>query len=622
MSLFVGYAHRKIENSSIDEVESFAHSLKAMKHDRYEECIYKNVVFSYLDSKDKIVLTFLDDQELLFAAQGRVDNRAELCALLQLHDDKCQSISDAELILQIYLYFREDAPNKILGDWSFAVYDFKKSRLFLSQDPHGYTSLYYYIDNDVVIFSNTIEPLLASNKVTKKLNLDKVLSFASSYRYPNKDETCYQEIKLLNPAHSLWVDATKHKKERYWFPENLPLNHEISAEAAAEQLKEIFTEAVRCRLPKNKSVASMLSGGLDSGSVCAVASSLLKKSDTQLHTFSHVPYFDVDNKIMGKHRYGDESPYIQETVQHVGNIIPHYIDSREITSLESMRNLMKIVHQPIHGAISAYWLVDLPLQARKMQFDTLLSGEMGNATISFTGITHALSVKRLLKLNGFKSTLKLKLLKPLYYKYVKPLYYNIFHSNTWQDASYLHPKFAKKIQLKDKIKKSSLPSYYTDAKEMQLQILMIGYNPRCLLGSLLSHNLGITWSDPTGDKRVIEFMLQLPNELFFSDSGDNKQILKLMMRDLLPDKVLFQNKKGLQSADSIERLQQDIPEIESIITSFSNDYYEDVIFDKDRMLYDLQLLKEKQLSFSQVHILMKAVGIIEFINMNNKKGIY
>lgn len=590
-------------------------SLKRIPHSSYSKENYKHVVFSCLHTNKSRMPVYLEKQKILFVAQGRIDNKAELITLLSNNYINDKALTDEQLMLDVYLKFKEDTPSKLVGDWSFAAYDFKVNRFFIARDPCGLSSIFYYIDKDVVIFSNMIKPLLASEKVCKEIDLQQIITKDAILPSLAKDTTFYKNIKIIGPAHHLTVDANSHAKRRYWWPEKIPLNYEISAEEAAIKLKSLFTEAVRCRLSDDKLNASMLSGGLDSSSVSVIAANLLKKQGTTLHTFSHVPLFTIDNEHINKHRFGDEKPFIKEIVKHNGNMTPHYITSKEMTPLQGIHKQLDVLDTPIHAALNAYWIVDIYEQAKRENFGVLLSGEMGNATISFKGIPQV-KVTNINSNTSLWLTFRNKLLRPVY-RAIKTHYLSLFFTQAWQSYSYLHPKFAKKMNLRAMINKSDRNVNFSNQptySEAQQKIHKFGYNFRFTSGSVFSHYFGIEKRDPTGDKRVVEFILQLPNELFYSKTGDNKQLLKLMMKELLPDNVLFQQKKGLQSADIVERVQADLPEITTIITEFKTDLTDIEMFDKKRLLSDLTKLKQKKLSIISTHHLLRTVGIMEFLN--------
>ena len=97
----------------------------------------------------------LRDSRFLFAGSGRVDNKKELGSYLNT-----ASISDYELLGLAYLKWGKDAPNYILGDWSFAVFDTFEKELFIARDHHGYTAIYYMQHGNTFHFSSNINYLL------------------------------------------------------------------------------------------------------------------------------------------------------------------------------------------------------------------------------------------------------------------------------------------------------------------------------------------------------------------------------------------------------------------------------------------------------------------------------
>ncbi|MDZ7818386.1 MAG: asparagine synthase-related protein [Aliarcobacter sp.] len=495
---------------------------------------------------------------------------------------------------------------------------YDKQEYFIAQDHHGYTSVYYYVDSNYIIVSTSINLIKKLSFANLSIDIEKTICRDAVIFMENDDTTFFKEIKLLNPAHRAFINKKEIKKERYWKPENIKVDYSItSRNRQLLELNEIFTEAVRCRIQSDNLIASMLSGGLDSTSVSTIASELLKKENQILHTYSHIPQYDVRQELIGN-RNGDESANMKTVIEKCGNIEAHFLNSSQLTPLEGLRLSIEVFNEPIHAAINAYWLMDIYNQVSINNHEVLLSGEMGNATISYTGINYLLDSNKLYNIYGVKSLIKNKLLRPIYSKYYKP-FTNKFKKTIWSDYSYLNPSLD--IQIKQLLKKSKrnedFSFYFTkdDEKEMMKKILMLGFNKRCEFGSLASQYFNINLADPTGDKRVIEYMLKLPNELYISKENKEKNIIKYLMKNRLPDNVLYQKNKGLQSADIIDRIQINIPEIEGVINNFKTDLVDFELFDKKRLIADLNLLRKKELSATNTHHLFRSVGIMEFLTI-------
>src|SRR3989454_9825112 len=227
------------------------------------------------------------DGTLVLTADARIDNRGELLAAL----GRGVEATDAELILAAYERWGERCPEHLLGDFAFVIWDARRATLFCARDHFGVKPFYYYhAPGRLFCFASEIKGLLALAEVPRRLNETRV----ADYLVPlleDKVITFYQDILRLPPAHRMTVTRQGVRIEQYWA---LDPEREIRMKSDADYaaaFREIFTEAVRCRLRSAFPVGSMLSGGLDSSSIVCVARQLLAQDGGEtLHTFS--PVFD------------------------------------------------------------------------------------------------------------------------------------------------------------------------------------------------------------------------------------------------------------------------------------------------------------------------------------------
>jgi len=221
--------------------------------------------------------------DLVLTADARIDNRAELCSLLPAP----RSLPDADLILAAYERWGETCPEHLLGDFAFAIWDARRQRLFCARDHFGVKPFYYHHrPGRLFAFASEIKGLLALPDAPRRLNETRV----ADYLVPlleDKEITFYEEIVRLPPAHWMTVGREGIRRQEYWA---LDPEREIrlrSDDDYAAAFREIFTEAVRCRLRSAFPVGSMLSGGLDSSSIVCVARKVLAENGgAPLHTFS------------------------------------------------------------------------------------------------------------------------------------------------------------------------------------------------------------------------------------------------------------------------------------------------------------------------------------------------
>ena len=152
---------------------------------------------------------------LILTADARIDNRDELIAALDLTGHPGREMSDSALILSAYEQWGECCPEKLLGDFAFAIWDGRKRRLFLARDHFGVKPFYYYRSDRLFVFASEIKALFNIPEVPRQLNEARV----SHYLTPmmeDKTVTFYREIFRLPAHHTMTVSREGAKVRPYW----------------------------------------------------------------------------------------------------------------------------------------------------------------------------------------------------------------------------------------------------------------------------------------------------------------------------------------------------------------------------------------------------------------------
>lgn len=509
---------------------------------------------------------YLTEDQVLITCEARLDNRtyiARQCGV-SLHPE----LTDGALIQYAWQKWGKECVHHLQGDWSFALYNEREQELFLARDPHGYTAIYYCLEGERLMFASSPKAIFAMENFRKRINMRYLLGMLLLWHDKDSRAQAYEDLYIVPPAHTLSFKDGNLVLSRYWFPENIPPRKYSNPKDYAEELREIFMEAVRVRLRSHKPVASMLSGGLDSGSVSVMAAFLLKQEGKELNTFSHVPHFR-EELIQEKQerKLLDETPNIRSTVRHAGNIVPVLMDSAHISPVAGFIAAVEKLETYFHGAGNAFWLIDLPGEAGRRGYGALLSGEMGNATISYPGISYLLPWNY----PAFRSSVKgftKHLVKPWILKYFQDYYNRRRHGLfNYVQSSFVRPDILEQWNVENDMRKNKqgFTRYYPDPAAGMLHILDVGGNPRCHIGQLIGDEAGVEFRDPTGDINVIEYCLSIPNEAFFDGSLKGKQVLKTMMQGYLPDDVLYCERKGLQASDLYYRMLSDSKGVEEVL---------------------------------------------------------
>lgn len=185
---------------------------------------------------------------------------------------------DTEVILALYQKYGRNMIQHLPGMFAFALWDSKNKSLYCARDRFGEKPFYYaWGNNGEFIFASEIKAILASGMVEPVLDYQQLNHYLCySYIYPAK--TIYKNIFVLPPASQLILQNGKLTVERYWYQPDT--NDKINIDEAVEQFRFLFSRAVKRQLVADVPVGAFLSGGLDSGSVVAVASQYTSKLTT------------------------------------------------------------------------------------------------------------------------------------------------------------------------------------------------------------------------------------------------------------------------------------------------------------------------------------------------------
>jgi asparagine synthase (glutamine-hydrolysing) len=259
----------------------------------------------------------LSENQCSIVFDGRIDNRKDLFARLELHiKGSLQSITNEELVLAAYLKWEQSFLKYLLGDFSFAIWDKRKCKLICARDHFGSKPLYYALTKEAFVFASTPNAILASKSISPQVDSARIADFLVN-RLEGIDKTCsfYRDMLRLPPAHVMFVSPGGVTLERYWEPLPASSMENWSEPDYLERFKELFEDAVRCRLIDLDLPAAMLSGGMDSSSIVGMGRKVVMQSGKDLHVFAAISNSLQNNR---------ETSYIN-SVLNQGNVRPHLI---------------------------------------------------------------------------------------------------------------------------------------------------------------------------------------------------------------------------------------------------------------------------------------------------------
>src|SRR3990167_1168062 len=222
---------------------------------------------------------FNEDKKIGCFFNGEIYNYRELKEWLNSRGHKLKSGCDGEVLPHLYEEDGLDFTKKLEGMFAIAIADFRNHKLVLARDRMGEKPLYYSINSRSFLFASSIQPILASNMVSKDLDLQSIAEFFT-FRYVPHTNTLIKSIKRLEPASTLILnyETWKISNKVYWKPE-MTQPQMISEEKATEELQELLLNSVKLRTEtySNVRIGSSLSGGIDSSAITRLYKSFLKK---------------------------------------------------------------------------------------------------------------------------------------------------------------------------------------------------------------------------------------------------------------------------------------------------------------------------------------------------------
>jgi asparagine synthase (glutamine-hydrolysing) len=562
------------------------------------------------------------EDNLLFTCEARIDNRQDLFSTLSVPVDERNGMPDSELILRAYRKWGLDCPDHLLGDWSFAVWDDARKQLFLARDHRGNTALYYYLDHQIFAFASSIKALLVLPEVKLQINELYLAQKLVSWPPDPPENTIYEGIKRLPDAHCVLITSEQLKVWRYWFMEDVP---ELRLKTEGEYIEgflEHYREAVRCRLRSFRPVCAHLSSGLDSGSVVALAAEELRKHGKRLQAYTSVPAFDI-NYQLPKNWYADEWPLANMTAAHCGNVDLQAIAAKELTPIQAIQHSLEIHREPLHAASNMYWVLQMLESTKSKGFGTLLTGQGGNGTVSWTGWLGSISLSTLIHQRNLKQIIKYKILASIlpasaYADYRR--FRSRHDEEPWSRYSAIHPNFARRTNLLERMQLSdhdpTFSNFSRSPRETRFALLIPGKSTWEALHAETGAAYDFEVRDPTLDKRLIEYCLGIPDNFYITDNESKRLIIRRSMEGYLPDEVRLNKRRGLQAADIGYRLLADAQNMEISLAALRNSHQAQTYVDLDKMQMiwkKLQQQVDSQGTMDSVTILLRGLMVGFFL---------
>jgi len=217
------------------------------------------------------------DGQYILSYNGEIYNFQELRLELEMRGYQFRSRTDSEVALYAYAEWGEDALERFNGMFAFAIWDRQRQELFLARDRYGIKPLYYTLQDHTFLYGSEIKAILAHPAYQTELDKEALLEYFTFQNFFT-DKTLFAGIRLLPAATCLRIPLgaqTLNKPQRYWDYTFVEPEHPRDKREYIEELDRLFRQAVNRQLISDTEVGAYLSGGMDSGSITAIAASQL-----------------------------------------------------------------------------------------------------------------------------------------------------------------------------------------------------------------------------------------------------------------------------------------------------------------------------------------------------------
>ncbi|MDN4593708.1 asparagine synthase (glutamine-hydrolyzing) [Polycladomyces subterraneus] len=461
---------------------------------------------------------------------GEIYNYLELRRLLQERGHVFKTNSDTEVLLHTYLEWGEDCVRHLNGIFAFAIWDEAEQKLFLGRDHLGVKPLFYAERGSAVLFASEIKALLAHPAVKPELDQDGLAEIFGMGPMRTPGVGVYKDVKEVRAGHTVVFTREGKRITRYWELKSKP--HTDDVETTAERIREILEDTVRRQLISDMPLVAMLSGGLDSSGLTAIAGKELSQEGKTLHTYS-LDFVGSDRDFQEDLLHRDlDQPWVKRVSEHVKT--EHHtivLDADEL--LENILVPLRARDLPGIGEMET----SLYLLFREMKKDATvaLSGESADEVFSGYPWFHQeefLNARTFpwLVSTGFIS----KVMSPEALAKVRP---DEYVAARYEEAIAEVPVLPGETEL--------------EARQREMSYLFITRFLPFMLDrkDRTSGYVGFEVRVPFCDYRLVEYLFNVPYQMKTVDNIE-KGILRRALKGYLPDDVLYRRKSAYPTAQN------------------------------------------------------------------------
>lgn len=494
----------------------------------------------------------------------RLGNRDELAQALAIDPDRAGGMCDAALVLAAWERWDLECCDHLLGDWAFALWDRAERRLVLARDALGMRPLYFHRGADFFAFATMAKGMHALADIPYAADQAHMAGFVALTPEVGS-RTFFAGIERVPPGHLVVISDGRVVIRPWWRPDLSPMPAPRGQELIEAMREQLDVAVGRC-LRGVREVAAHLSAGLDSSGVVATAARHLAAKGGKVVAFTATPRPGYDGAVPSG-RIGDEGPLAAATAALYPNVehVPIPTDGR--SPLADLDRYFHLFERPMLNLCNGIWINAINDAARARRLSVLLTGQMGNMTLSYAGGEALAETMLAGKWRRWwqiaRGSVRTGWRKPkgVVVASLGPfcppglwLWLNrVLMGRSLNDIrAYAALAPAQLANLADIANHDVTFRPWANGARMRLWALGrvdSGFYHKGVLAGW-----GLDQRDPTADRHLVEFCLRLPAEAFIGPDAIHRWLGRQVLADRLPPEVTGCTRKGWQLVDWHEPL--------------------------------------------------------------------
>ncbi|MFJ8950036.1 MULTISPECIES: asparagine synthase (glutamine-hydrolyzing) [unclassified Streptomyces] len=253
------------------------------------------------------------DGNVTMVYSGETYNYTELRAELTALGHEFRTDSDTEVVLHGYLEWGEQLPERLNGMYAFAIWDGRTDKLVMIRDRMGIKPFYFYETPDGVLFGSEPKAILANPLAARRVTLDGLRELFTFVKTPG--HAVWDGMNEVVPGTVVTVDREGLRQRAYWTLETKP--HTDDQETTIAKVRELLDDIVRRQLVSDVPRCTLLSGGLDSSAMTAIAAQQLAGQET-VRSFAVDFLGQAENFVADELRGTPDTPFVHDVAQASG----------------------------------------------------------------------------------------------------------------------------------------------------------------------------------------------------------------------------------------------------------------------------------------------------------------